>query len=52
VGKTNEIHLILMIKTTVVRINHKFTLTELPGGSVQLEASQGIVVDLKYTKMT
>jgi hypothetical protein len=41
-----------MIKTTVVIINHKFTLTELLGGSIQLEASQGMVVDLKYTKMT
>jgi hypothetical protein len=43
-----------MIKTTVVRINHKFTLTKLPGGSIQLEASQGIVVDLtlKFIKMT
>jgi hypothetical protein len=54
VGKTKEIHLRLMIKTKMVRNNHKFTLIELPGGSIQLEASQGIVVDLnlKCIKMT
>lgn len=41
-----------MIKTTVVRINHKFTLTELPGGSIQSEASymylgENIIFNLK-----
>jgi hypothetical protein len=55
VGKTNEIHLRLMIKTTVVRINHKFTLNELPGGSIQSDASymylgENIIFNLKEAK--
>jgi hypothetical protein len=38
----------------VVRINHKFTLIKLLNGSIYLEASQGIVVDLNlnFIKMT
>ena len=47
-GKQSKFILILMIKTTLVRNNHKFTLNKLLVGSIYLEASQGIVVDLKY----
>ena len=38
-----------MIKTTLVRNNHKFTLNKLLVGSIYLEASQNIVVDLNTT---
>jgi len=38
-----------MIKTTLVRNNHKFTLNKLLVGSIYLEASQSIVVDLNTT---
>ena len=38
-----------MIKTTLVRNNHKFTLNKLLVGSIYLEASQGIAVDLNTT---
>ena len=36
-----------MIKITLVRTNRKFTLNKLLVGSIYLEASQSIVVDLK-----
>ena len=38
-----------MINTTLVRNNHKFTLNNLLVGSIYLEASQSIVVDLNTT---
>ena len=41
--------LILMSKTTLVRNNHKFTLNKILVGSIYLEASQSIVVDLNTT---
>ena len=47
--KQSKFILILMIKTTLVRNNHKFTLNKLLVGSIYLEASQGIVVDLNTT---
>ena len=47
-GKQSKFILILMIKTMLVRNNHKFTLNKLLVGSIYLEASQSIVVDLKY----
>ena len=48
-GKQSKFILILMIKTTLVRNNHKFTLNKLLVGSIYLEASQSIVVDLNTT---
>jgi len=48
-GKQSKFILILMIKTTLVRNNHKFTLNKLLVGSIYLEASQGIAVDLNTT---
>jgi len=48
-GKQSKFILILMIKTTLVRNNHKFTLNKLLVGSIYLEASQNIVVDLNTT---
>jgi len=44
-GKQSKFILILMIKTTLVRNNHKFTLNKLLVGSIYLEASQSIVVE-------
>ena len=38
-----------MIKTTLVRNNHKFTLNKLLVGFIYLEASQSVVVDLNTT---
>jgi hypothetical protein len=46
VGITIESYLINHDQTTVVRNNHTFTLNKFPGGSIYLEASQGILVDL------
>ena len=48
-GKQSKFILILMIKTTLVRNNHKFTLNKLLVGSMYLEESQNIVVDLNTT---
>ena len=39
-GKQSKFILILMIKTTLVRNNHKFTLNKLLVGSIYSEASQ------------
>ena len=47
-GKQSKFILILMIKTTLVRNNHKFTLNKLLVGSIYLEASQSIVVEKTY----
>ena len=48
-GKQSKFILILMIKTTLVRNNHKFTLNRLLVGFIYLEASQSVVVDLNTT---
>ena len=46
-GENKGNFLILIIKSTVDRNNHKFTLNKLLGGSIYLEASQSTVVE-KY----
>jgi len=48
-GKQSKFILILMIKTTLVRNNHKFNLNKFLTGFIYLEASQSIVVDLNTT---